>query len=321
MDTTPSIYFHLGFAKCASSTLQEFFEGNQNIYYPDRFKMWRKFIPANPFEFDLNWAKDYLKEQVEIAEKEGKQLVLSHERLSGSMFSGHHDAKDIADYIKQACDNPRIILVIRSQSGLIFSCYKQYLKRRGYESFRQFVWPRFDSGKPLFNVNFYKYTAYINYLFSIFGKENVSIFLFEDLVYQADNFYLQLTDFLNIPSVIGGYDTSIKLNALSNQDYLKNSYRLRFDNHYTKERVIFSLKGPTYVLETPFHRLIKGVHRFSNAFVPNKEKTFDYDYEKRVLDEYFSESNVELNKLLDNRLSRYSKEYILGKKEVLGKIS
>ena len=65
---------------------------------------------------------------------EGKIPVNSNERLCGCPHNGGRDARRIAEWLRQAFPEARILCTIREQKQMICSSYLQYLRNGGTSS-------------------------------------------------------------------------------------------------------------------------------------------------------------------------------------------
>lgn len=127
---------HVGYSKCASSTLQIMFNDSGSILYIDK-----------PVLFDGEYKTQNLsvKWMEEVRQKEGdKPVVVSHEHMLlsetdpvlGISIGGQKEAEDLISLIDQNFDEYDILLIVREQSKLITSRYNQYLMQGGRFQFQ-----------------------------------------------------------------------------------------------------------------------------------------------------------------------------------------
>jgi len=132
--------------------------------------------------------------------------LISSEALCGGMFSlnccetRHRILKDLKKIFKDF--DIKIILGIREQISLILSFYKQYLQEGGAKSLTGFLCTIMGDGfKNDFNTEhpFFKrfeYGEYIEDIAATFGKDNVYVYLFENLKKDKRTFLKNLLNFL-----------------------------------------------------------------------------------------------------------------------------
>ena len=96
----------------------------------------------------------------------------------------------------------KIMLGIREPYDIIRSFYLLYLHKGGYQSFEDFLGLVNDGGniscQGLF-FDLFDYKVYIQLLHDLFEKENVYVYLFEDLKKDPPSFVRQILRFLNEP--------------------------------------------------------------------------------------------------------------------------
>lgn len=89
------------------------------------------FANIHSFAFDPTAARDKFGPRVERAEEEGLVPALSAERLSGDPHRGGFDGKLVADRLAETFPEARVLVVFREQGSMLYSLYKQYMKRGG----------------------------------------------------------------------------------------------------------------------------------------------------------------------------------------------
>lgn len=127
-----------------------------------------------------------------------KAVGISYEGLVFSPDGGDVDRTLIAKRLHQLFGNAKIIITVRNQFSFIRSLYNELVKHVGcYLSFNQFLeahyW-RFYT--YLFHQIFY-YDLY-RYYADLFGKGEVKVFLFEDLVSDLSQTVNEMCSFLEI---------------------------------------------------------------------------------------------------------------------------
>lgn len=177
---------HIGYHKTATNWFQRtFYPAVSNYRYVHRRRARAAFTEDHAFQFDPEAAFARL----EIPTAEG--LILCEEELSGNLHNGGlfgFMSKEIAHRIKATLPEAQIIIFIRSQTEMIGSVYKQYVKEGGTHSPRRYLFP-FDKldphgfspkKTPLFAFQHYDYRLLINHYREVFGAERVHVFLYEE---------------------------------------------------------------------------------------------------------------------------------------------
>lgn len=178
---------HIGYHKTASTWFQKvFYPSVSNLCYVDRKKVLQAFYSDTAFTFDVDKARSLLCG----SNINNKSLILCEESLSGSPHNGGLNgllSKEIACRIKQVMPDSRIVVFVRNQIDMIASAYRQYVKEGGtfsvdaylhpYEFYKGFMPEKF----PCFTFEHFRYVDLIKFYIDLFGRENVHVFLYEDL--------------------------------------------------------------------------------------------------------------------------------------------
>lgn len=190
---------HIGYHKTGTSWLQQCVFSNPEAGFT-KIAGLRTLARANPFAFEPEGIRAEVKRKIGRAQARDLIPVLSNERLSGHPHSGGYDSKIIADRLAAVFPNARVLVVIREQADMLTSIYKQYLKKGGAGSFRQYVTAPPDAGRmPLFRFDFLEYHRLVGYYQELFGATNVLVLPYELLATQPDVFLEQIGGFLGVP--------------------------------------------------------------------------------------------------------------------------
>lgn len=189
---------HIGFPKTGTTWFQqEFFPRIENGLYIDRFKLLRKhIIYPNPFEFDAQTAYKVFKD----LNTHDKVVLLSDEGfLGGNEFL----IKEYASRLKSIFESPKILILIRSQKTIIASKYSQYLKANGGTySFKKYIFKEkgfFRVDNIMFDhLSALMYDKIISFYKDLFGKENITVLLFEDFAKNPQQFSQNLAERFNL---------------------------------------------------------------------------------------------------------------------------
>jgi len=180
------VIFHIGYPKTASTWFQEcFFPSVKNYRYIHRDITNKHFFFSDSFLFD----PVDVKRDIEYI-TDGERLLLSSELMVTAINHGWHSgnyARTSAQKIKDVFPNAQIVIFLRDQQSLIASAYQQYIKNGGTFSFKRYMY----SGR-VFVFEHLLFDKLIGYYDSLFGKENVHVFVYEEFKKNPDEF---LSDF------------------------------------------------------------------------------------------------------------------------------
>lgn len=228
MNNESLVAIHVGIAKSASTTLQKqlfdkHFEINFLGIYPlgDKGKDSKDVNKNNPYLQDLK-VKEFhdqlvqkTQEQIdfELVYKLKKHIeetyfssdnlnLFSNERFT-SIFFSYPDIYKKANRLKELFSKAKIIFIIRNQPDVIKSQYRDHpfdpndLIHGKPVSIEE--WIDLDLKKEKYSyIKSLDYNKIINYYETLFGKENIGVFLFEDLVKDLNYFTNEISNFLKI---------------------------------------------------------------------------------------------------------------------------
>ena len=196
---------HIGYHKTGTASLQNFVfptkagAGFSLVAGGKRIRP--AFVEVNPYEFDPDAARAGFEPGIREAESRDLVPVLSAERLSGNPHFGGYDSKLIADRLAAAFPDARVLVAIREQAGMLISLYKQYVKRGGAASFRQYVAGPPGAGQvPRFRLDFLEYHRLVAHYQSLFGGENVLVLPYEILRTRPEAFLDRIGAFVGAPA-------------------------------------------------------------------------------------------------------------------------
>ncbi|HEX2181585.1 MAG TPA: sulfotransferase domain-containing protein [Rubrobacteraceae bacterium] len=195
---------HIGYHKTGSTWLARhlFRDHGSGLYAAARPRaLHSAFVQVNQFAFDADATREALEPGMREAQARDLVPVLSHERLSGNSHSGGYDSKAIADRLVATFPDARVLLVIREQTSMLVSLYKQYVKRGGAASFERYVGvPPARGPMPAFRFDFLEYHHLIGYYHSLFGAANVLTLTYELLRGEPQVFLARIGEFLGTPA-------------------------------------------------------------------------------------------------------------------------
>lgn len=218
------IFIHIGYPKSASTTLQKsLFKRHSQINDLSKNSWQNKNKDFELFYYNLAFLNT-------IAYKSSRNLDLYEQKIKAylnsqkaQMFSfevfstsWHRDVYIKAKRLKELFPNAKIIVIVRNQYSFLTSLYNYYIRRSLFKNAPYLPFHPGYTGKRLLSfedwldANFkyrekgviddLKYYETIKLYQGIFGKNNIKIFLFEELVENLDCFVNKISDFLGINS-------------------------------------------------------------------------------------------------------------------------
>lgn len=275
---------HIGFSKSASTFLQSLFEGNEElnfIYKSKRFSL----LDEDTDMVDLS-------ESLTNLESDEHIILPSHNDHLNVRTTRLEDVKKILIRIYNHNPDAKIILVLRSQLGLIPSRYSQYIVSGGDKSITEFV--SILNGLEENEDDFQNYYfQIIKMMFEFFGKENTLILFFEEINSDRIGSIKKLSEFLNVSLV------PKESNILSRRKGLtKYGLRIiRFLNRF----LVKNNENYKGVLETRIPVfLYKNIIRFVRLidyFLPKKKENISAKEREYIIGK-FKEDNHQLSEYL-----------------------
>jgi hypothetical protein len=198
LDAATPVVLHVGFTKAASTTLQAFFHGTPSVQAVDGDRAAILLSSKNAFLFDREEFLAFLRPELEAANRTGRTVVISHERLTGNPHSGHYDCKELAERLHDLFPAARVVISIREQMRILASAYKQYVRIGGVKTLRDYLMPVWDCRLPLFDWSMYKYTPLVRLYFDLFGRPSVLVPLVEELERDPQAYFRRLAEFMGI---------------------------------------------------------------------------------------------------------------------------
>jgi hypothetical protein len=185
---------HIGYHKTASTWFQRsVYPLVRNFAYVPRERVKRAFFTASAFHFDPSWTREQLQLRPDAPP------ILCEEELSGYLHTGGlqgYLSKEMAHRIQRVFPDARIVIFVRSQPEMIAACYQQYLRGGGTYRPRRYLWPADAlSGAaaapykiPRFSFDHFEYDLLAAHYVSLFGRERVHVFAYEELARDTGTF-------------------------------------------------------------------------------------------------------------------------------------
>jgi len=187
------VLIHIGYSKCASTTLQEIFENNASIEYVHKPEIFREKNKEKTLIED--WLLDACQR------KSDKSIVVSHEHMLlskidpifGISIGGKKEAENLVHLIDENCNDYCLLLIVREQSKMIASRYLQYIMQGGKSRLLEFVKELLPAENPFKYVD-YRFNAILNTLSNGNVKE---IICYDVRQIGSNEFMNHLGDILN----------------------------------------------------------------------------------------------------------------------------
>lgn len=194
------LFVHLGLHKTATTYLQvdvfpylrdmHYINGNDRELLPWKRRMYMQ----DPLVFDVARARNEI-----LGRLGGDRNLLSTEALSGSPMSQYLDRDLILQKLKAMFPDARIILGIRAQQDIIWSLYKNYVRKGGTCRLDQMLDPYgTDLGRDFIDLDTYRYGPYLDRISNLFGPDNLHVIVFEHLTTDREGLLRRLLDFLGV---------------------------------------------------------------------------------------------------------------------------
>jgi hypothetical protein len=188
---------HIGFAKAASTFMQSVFADHAGICFCNGVALLKQ-LCVNELFFDAVKTSELVREERQMAA--GRQLVVSHERLSGNPHSGFYDCAEIAERLGAVVPDAKIIIIIREQFSMMVSCYKQYIRIGGTKTLEEYLKPVKDYRSPGFDWKVLRYLELVRLYQQLFGQKNVFVMPVELLAKKSDGSFPELFHFMGLPA-------------------------------------------------------------------------------------------------------------------------
>lgn len=255
-------FFHIGFPKAASTTLQKQLfdkhselnflgvyptsnigqdsnEKNKNSLYfkSDTLKQFHNCLTnLEGVEYHFSNVMKYF-EDIQPLLSDVKRNIFSNERFTSVLFA-HNDRAEKANRIKQLFPDTKIVIVLRNQIDIITSQYRDHpfdprnlMANKRSVNIDDWITNDFDNPSSISFIKSIEYYKLVKYYSELFGKENISILLFEELVMDLRLFSEQISSFLNIDK----NETYFHLNSMHENDGVSkklNTYRKIKNNFF-----------------------------------------------------------------------------------------
>jgi len=201
-----------------------------------------------------------------------------------------------ASKIKEKLGNTRIIVVLRNPVERIFSMYRYKCSLRQYSGdIKSFM-------GIIKSLDFY--TPAISEYFRLFGKENVLILRFEDLIADSKAFFTEFYEFIGIRKLFFEFEV-VNRTMLFKSPLLLRIYTSFFNKLSLGTYMMCMKKSPKKALLLFYGKYLNGslFHRRLFDFLEKKSLNIRLsDEEKEYLSEIYRDDIIQLNKLLERKV-------------------
>jgi len=305
MSSTLPPIIHIGFPKTATKWFQtQFYPNIEGGQYFHRDFVRKLLIQPDIWEFNEGFVKKEFSET-----SQNNRILICEELLVGGLDIGFgigEFIKEVAERIKKTFPEGEIVIFIRNQEQMILSTYSQYIKAGGTFSLNTYVnsqtrFKAFFKNHHLFNLKFFEYDRIIELYVSLFGRDKVHIFLYEEFAINPEQF-------------IDNYCTEmgIEKNSISNMSMVMNPrlsnislFIFRLLNHFTRKntaykKYYFNL-NKIYFYTLSLTRIIDQIKITKRK----KQQKLPPPLKNRIQD-YYKASNNRLTKYISiNRLKQF----------------
>ncbi len=302
------IVIHIGYHKAASSLLQDVFSKLPVNYLWLAGEDFRRRELIDYVERLENFDAEAfrLKAENSLRTRKYKTTLISHEELSGHPH-GYASVNPfaVAENLKEAFKNAKILIIIRNQFDYVKSLYSFRVGIKGSEtrSFKQFIAEEFKKGLE----EKLKYDKLVKRYIDLFGEQNVLTLPMELLKNDEEAFFrkifeligLDFEDYKELP-------LARKINRSSNNLFLLNFWRkvnAAFNLVYRILKPRLSVKND-FGFRYAFYHLKRRTTYLMEPIVPTK-KIVESDFTKKIFSQY-RETNRFLSQTIGIDLKKFN---------------
>ena len=195
---------HIGYPKTASTWFQKaFYPHLKSPRYIGRDAIKEALADWNALDFN----PAAFREKLGLGEHEAG--LISEEGLCGYLHNGGVGgmvSMVLAQQLKAAYPDARIVIFIRSQPSILVAAYAQYVRSGGTHSARRYFFPKdylirhraSTYKQPRFDIDFFRYSRLVGLYERLFGRANVHLFLYEDFAAGGVDFLHRYADALGL---------------------------------------------------------------------------------------------------------------------------
>lgn len=302
------VLFHIGYHKTGTSWLQQvYFSAHPfmgltcNPREPWNCPFLKLLITVPDPKFNALYCRNILLRKLDNVRKDKKKqvAVVSSERLSGHPYSGGYDRFRIAERIHACCEDALILCVVRNQTEIISSVYKQLIQE-GYPGSLDDLLKSSHWRTTGFDLSFYEYDLLTEKYDALFGHDRNCILPYELMRIDLEAFCKRICDFLEIPETHGPFSEMTKNRSLPN----RGLSILRLLNRFHRSE--FN-PFPSVSLNTSIYKFLKRGLRRLFMYMPEKGPVFSEEQLVWITN-YYKESNSRLESKVGWTFSDFEKK-------------
>jgi hypothetical protein len=136
-----------------------------------------RFVLVNPFRFDGAEARAAFEPGLREAEERSLTPVISHEALSGQPNARRYYGREVAERLREAFPEAKVVIGIREQRSMVMSLYRQHIRTGGYYTIREYIGTGSESAgfEPMCRLDWLEYHLLVEHYQRLFGAENVLV--------------------------------------------------------------------------------------------------------------------------------------------------
>jgi hypothetical protein len=297
-------FIHIGMHRCGSTFLQT------KLFPSIKELSLISFNEDNPISEEINrliLCADLYYDREDATNKIQKKLAdhsfncISSEGLSGMndhYFGGYH-VQHVAERLKYIFGETKILIVIRNQKTCLPSTYHGEVRMGYLSSYKRWLLSRYKT----FELNFLKYSRIIKCYQDIFGPENVSVSLYEEIFNKTE--INRLLEELGVNSNgVDNADFNMKVNSsFSRPTIAMTKIMNRFFGSKLTHNVNVGKDSRLTMYNCWRYTCASKLDQFS-AKLGIKSKSYSFDEYDDLLYELYHEDNLMTSKLIGRDLSK-----------------
>ncbi len=221
---------HIGYPKCASTWLQQLFFNRENGFIQAVGPMGVSLLVSRVLDTGgaiaeqsaVSGLVERCAEKLKHPQAKGFVPVCSSEHLSGNFMRGAPDSELLADILKSAFPEARILIVIREQRALLASLYKTLLAWGHSIGVKQLLAEQPANESWASWLEYLRFHRIINLYVERFGDDNVHVLPYETLCKQPEYELREIQRFAGVSESIAPLAAAQFGNVINpNSDYFR----------------------------------------------------------------------------------------------------
>ncbi len=265
-------------------------------------------IDPPPLAFEPTRVNGFLNDSIPPGRIGDRIPVVTSEALSGNMFCGGYNGKELSDRLRQVFPEGRILIIVREQRTMLRSLYSSFISWGMPHSIDRYLNPVDGRKVPQYNPSYLQYDRLVTYYFRLFGERNVLVLCFEQFAENPKRFVRSICDFSK--------------NAAFSQNALDS---LPFDKRVNKGRILmnlmlqrwlnyffvangFNYSGLFKDTSATARKRLNACKRRNDLFPRFMHNWFEKTFEKKIIEKtkgLFGESNRNLSQIMKVDLASY----------------